>query len=78
MSVEIKRAKLKNDIPKGRYLFFIENAESPKAGDIVELDQAYTGKDGLPMCSVYRENKNSIDVYQAEVYETELEIIYEK
>ncbi|MFK8012694.1 MAG: hypothetical protein AB8B80_11670 [Marinicellaceae bacterium] len=78
MSVDIKRAKLKYDIPESRYLFLIENADPPKAGDIVELDQGYTGKDGLPMGSVYRVNQNGIDVYQAEVYDTELEIIYEK
>jgi hypothetical protein len=75
MDDDIRRAELKNDIPADRFLMFIESGNPPKKGDVVELDQGYTGKDGLPMGTVYCVNEKGEDVYQAEVYDTELELI---
>jgi len=68
-------AKLNCDIPIDRYSMIKEDGNPPKKGDIVELDQGFTGKDGLPMGLVFNIDSKGIDVYEAQVYETELEII---
>ena len=73
----IRRAVLKVEIPKSRYRM-LEGNKHPEIGDVLELDQAYTGKDGKPMVSVYHPipgAKNCEDNYSAEVYESEIELL---
>lgn len=71
----MNRARLIFDIPTDRYSMIDKSGSPPKKDDIVQLDQGYTGKDGLPMGLVFFTDNKGIDVYEAQVYETELELI---
>lgn len=48
------------------------NANPPKNGDIVNLDQGFTSPDGKPMALVYCVGDGGSILYEAEVYEFEL------
>jgi hypothetical protein len=67
------RAKLVVDIPAGRYRTNSAVGREPHAGDTVVLDQGFTGADGLPMVIVYFPDIGRDYLYEAEVYESELE-----
>jgi hypothetical protein len=46
-------ARLLVEIPVERYRILSAAGRIPQAGDIVVLDQGFTGEDGLPMVLVY-------------------------
>ena len=69
---DAKRAALLNAIPSSRYSNLLKNAEPPKQGDIVTLDQGFTSPDGQAMVLVYCIDENGTHRYGAEVYEYEL------
>lgn len=41
-------------------------------GDVVQLDQGYTGADGKPMVLAYGLDPNGRFIYEADVYESEI------
>ena len=69
----VHRATLVADIPPERYRVISIKGSLPKAGDSVVLDQGFTGMDGQPMVLVYFSNEAGTLLYEAEVYESELE-----
>lgn len=73
MKIEPKRAKLLVELPASRYRFLSPQGRAPRIGDMVDLDQAYTGSDGLPMVLTYLSGPSGENLYEAEVYESELE-----
>ena len=66
------KAALLYDIPSNRYRVFDEQTTPPKKGDIVQLDQGYTGEDGKPMYLAYGVDSSGKFVYEVDVYESEL------
>jgi hypothetical protein len=69
----VARARLAREIPPSRYKIFPLDGQSPRIGDLVALDQGFTGPDGLPMVIVYFPDAGKGCMYEAEVYESELE-----
>ena len=68
------RAKLLVEIPASRYRVTSPAGRAPRVGDIVVLDQGFTGPDGSPMGLVYCPSEiTGQSLYEAEVYESELE-----
>jgi hypothetical protein len=65
--------KLLVELPPGRYKLLSSQARAPRVGDVIVLDQGYTGDDGLPMVLAYFRGPNGKSLYEAEVYESELE-----
>jgi hypothetical protein len=66
------RAKLIAELPETRYRILSPEGRVPQIGDVVVLDQGFTGSDGLPMVLAYF--PGPIDgLYEAEIYESELE-----
>ena len=61
------------ELPAGRYRVLPPQGRAPRIGDVVVLDQAFTGSNGLPMVLVYSHGPGSDSLYEAEVYESELE-----
>ena len=66
------RAQLTSELPFNRYSVEGKGGRAPVVGDVLELDQAFTGYDGLPMVLAYCRGKNGAYIYSAEVYESEL------
>jgi hypothetical protein len=66
-------ARLLVEIPVERYRILSSVGRNPQAGDIVVLDQGFTSEYGLPMVLVYFPAIGNSCLYQAEVYESELE-----
>jgi hypothetical protein len=73
MKAEAFRAKLVVELPVERYRVLSSQGRSPRIGDVVVLDQSYTSADGLPMVIAYFPEIGSDCLYEAEVYESELE-----
>ena len=71
-SARPKRAHLISEIPPDRYTIERPHGRAPVIGDVLELDQGYTGQDGLPTVLAYCKGDDGIYVYGAEVYESEL------
>ena len=71
---KVPKAILKSIIPKSRYILD-EGGVAPKIGDILELDQSFTGANGKPMVLAYHQHPSGEDKYQADVYESEIEIL---
>ena len=67
------RARLLVEIPVERYRILSAERRTPRAGDVVMLDQGLTSEDGLPMVLVYFPAIGNDSLYEAEVYESELE-----
>ena len=67
------RARLLVEIPVERYRTLSAEGRIPRAGDVVVLDQGFTGEDGLPMVLAYFPAIGDGSLYEAEVYESELE-----
>lgn len=65
-------AKLLVELPADRYRLLSPEGRAPQIGDVVALDQAFTGVDGLPMVVVYFPAVGS-SFYEAEIFESELE-----
>lgn len=72
MKQAVPRARLIVEVPADRFRIISPNGQAPRPGDVVELDQGFTGSDGLPMCLVYFPDPGGGDIYEAEVYESEL------
>lgn len=66
------RARLLVELPANRYRLLSAEGRIPRIGDVVVLDQGFTGADGLPMVMAYFPALGCSD-YEAEIYESELE-----
>jgi len=73
MKIEPNRVKLLVELPAERYRVLSSQGRAPRIGDVVVLDQGFTGSDGLPMVLAYFPGLGSDSLYEAEVYESELE-----
>ncbi len=68
-----KKAPLLNSIPADRVRFLsAQKTDLPRAGDIVQLDQGYTGPDGRSMVLAYFVDESRKIECELEVYESEL------
>ena len=67
------RVRLLVALPAERYKILSPRGRAPCVGDMLVLDQAFTGPDGLPMVLAYFPGLDDDDMYEAEVYESELE-----
>jgi hypothetical protein len=65
-------AKLIAELPATRYRILSPEGRVPHIGDVVVLDQGFTGADGLPMVLPYFPGPSD-SLYEAEIYESELE-----
>lgn len=68
--MKIKRTTLIAKIPKDRFRSI--DGSVPEIGDVIELDQGFTFKDGEPGCLVYGVDQEGKNKYEAEVYEFEI------
>ena len=68
----VPRAQLLVELPARRYRILSPGGRAPQIGDEVELDQGFTSSDGRPMGLVYLSGPDGEDLYEAEVYDTEL------
>jgi len=68
-----RHATLLVGLPADRYRPF-PDGRAPAPGDVVVLDQAFTGPDDAQMVLVYGEASGR-DLYEAEVYTTEIRIL---
>ena len=66
-------AKLLVELPSDRYRLKSRDGRPPRVGDLLVLDQAFTGPDGQPMVLAYFPGAGSDSLYEADVYESELE-----
>jgi hypothetical protein len=66
-------ARLLVELPVGRYRLLSSANRIPRVGDVLVLDQGFTGPDGLPMVLAYFPGLGSESLYEVEVYESELE-----
>lgn len=73
MKIGPNRAKLLVELPAGRYRILSSQGRAPRIGDVVVLDQGFTGSDGSPMVLAHFPGPSSDSLYEAEVYESELE-----
>jgi hypothetical protein len=67
------RSKLLVELPADRYRLLTPACRAPRVGDVLALDQGFTGPDGLPMVLAYFPDLGHDALYEAEVYESELE-----
>jgi hypothetical protein len=67
------RARLLVELPVERYRFLSPADRVPRVGDVLVLDQGFTGPDGLPMVLAYFPGLGNESLYEADVYESELE-----
>jgi len=72
MNKLVPRARLTADVPADRFRVFLPKGRAPRVGDVVDLDQEFTGPDGLAMVLIYFRDPAVGDLYEAEVYESEL------
>jgi len=68
------RGRLLHEIPPERYRLAHGDSARPKAGDIVGLDQGFTGEDGKPMTLVYGFESSGEEAYEAELYNSDFEL----
>ena len=69
------KARLRNAIPSDRCRLKPGITTLPNSGDIVQLDQGFTGPDGQPMGLVYGVDSKGKHTFEAEVYDSELELL---
>jgi len=67
------RARLRKELPLERYRFLSPARRVPCVGDVLFLDQGFTAPDGLPMVVAYFPGPGDGSLYEAEIYESELE-----
>lgn len=67
------RARLLVELPAVRYRTHTPQGRVPRIGDMLFLDQGFTGPDGAAMVLAYFPGLGSDSLYAAEVYESELE-----
>lgn len=63
------------ELPSDRYRLLGESAVVPKPGDIVGLDQGFSGKDGQPLSLVYAFDESGTEIYEAELYDSDFELL---
>ena len=73
ISVFDLRGRLLREIPRERYRSLDRGNAVPEIGDIVGLDQGFTGEDGKPMTLVY--GFGSSGEYEAELYDSDFEMV---
>ncbi len=73
LSVFRLQGRLLLEIPSERYRLARGKSAPPTPGDIVGLDQGFTGEDGNPMTLVYGFNSAGEDAYEAELYDSDFE-----
>jgi len=66
------RARLLVELPADRYRIFSPDGRVPRIGDLVVLDEGFTGPDGRPMVLAYFPTIGGT-LYEADIYESELE-----
>lgn len=66
------RACLLVRLPPTRYRVNTSKGRAPLAGDVIQLDQGFTGADGAPMVLGYCRTMPRQLLYVAEIYESEL------
>lgn len=66
------RAHLLVSLPPDRYRVSKHGGRAPSVGDVVELDQGYTGEDGRPMVLAYGLGADGHSLYEADIYESEI------
>jgi hypothetical protein len=66
------RAHLLVSLPPERYRVLPSRGRAPKLGDVVQLEQGYTGEDGKPMVLAYGLASDGDWLYSAEIYESEI------
>ncbi len=66
------RAHLIVSLPPNRYRVSQNGGRAPRVGDVVQLDQGYTGEDGKPMVLAYGLSADGYWLYEAEIYESEI------
>ena len=67
------QARLLRAIPADRCRLGPGASALPEAGDIVKLDQGFTGPNGKPMGLVYGVDDAGNHLFEAEVYDSEIE-----
>lgn len=72
-TMEGPRARLLVEIPAERYRILSAAGRAPRIGDMVALDQGFTGEGGLPMVLAHFPAIGNDSLYEVEVYESELE-----
>lgn len=73
MKIEPNCAKLLVELPANRYKVLSPKGRAPRIGDVLVLDQGFTGENGMAMVLAYFPGLGSDSLYVAEVYESELE-----
>ena len=69
-------ARLVKIIPRRRLTFISGDVEkSPSVGDLGETDHCFTGSWGRPMVLVYFVSADGSTEWEAEAYESELELL---
>lgn len=66
------RARLLVELPPARYRMNTSEGRTPFVGDVIQLDQGFTGTDGAPMVLGYCRTEAGQLLYEAEIYESEL------
>ncbi|MFC0682933.1 hypothetical protein ACFFGH_34325 [Lysobacter korlensis] len=66
-------ARLLVELPTERYTVLSAAGRAPRIGDLVALDLGFTAPDGRAMVLAYFPAVGPETLYEAEVYETELE-----
>lgn len=66
------RARLLVELPANRYRILSSEGRVPRIGDLVILDQGFTGPEGRSMVMAYFPTRGG-SLYKAEIYESELE-----
>ena len=69
------RGRLLHEIPPERYRLARGDSARPQSGDIVGLDQGFTGGDGKPMTLVYGFDLSGEEAYKAELYDSDFELV---
>jgi hypothetical protein len=67
------RAKLLVELSENRYRCLSAAHRIPCIGDMLVLDQSFTDPNGLPMVLAYFPGPGNQSLYEAEVYDSELE-----
>jgi hypothetical protein len=73
MKIEPNRAKLLVELPATRYRVLSPTGRAPRIGDVLVLDQGFIAENGLAMVLAYFPGLGTDSLYEAEVYESELE-----
>ena len=72
-TVRSPRARLLAELPAKRYRLLSGLGRAPRIGDILVLDQGFTDESGVPMVLAYFPDSGYGSLYEADVYESELE-----